>query len=101
MAIHNRTPGIFFTFAETKKASAHQDARTLERIGEPRDPTRQRLIRSTRYGVPKAHHGDVEQLPPSWEKLKQSANEAKSWLDLTLYRRVRLEYKNAPDRKAN
>src|SRR4030095_2541396 len=35
------------------------------------------------YGVPKAHYGDATQLPPSWEKLKQSARIAKSWLDLT------------------
>ena len=35
------------------------------------------------YGVPKAHYRDSEQLPPSWEKLKQSAREAKSWLDRT------------------
>jgi phosphate starvation-inducible protein PhoH len=35
------------------------------------------------YGVPKAHYKDSDQLPPSWEKLKRSAEEAKDWLELT------------------
>ena len=34
------------------------------------------------YGVPKAHYTDTEGLPPSWDKLKKTAEEARSWLDL-------------------
>ena len=34
------------------------------------------------YGVPKAQHTELERLPPSWDKLKKSAEEAKTWLDL-------------------
>ena len=33
------------------------------------------------YGVPRLGGNDAEQLPPSWEKLKRMAEEAKSWLD--------------------
>lgn len=81
VAMHNRTPGIFFTFAETKKELR---IKTLARLSglENREVRRGSAYLLHWYGVPKAHHGDVEQLPPSWEKLKQSANEAKSWLDL-------------------
>jgi replicative DNA helicase len=34
------------------------------------------------YGVPKAHYTDAEGLPPSWDKLKKTAEAAQSWLDL-------------------
>src|SRR4030095_15486905 len=34
------------------------------------------------YGMPKAQHTELERLPPSWDKLKKSAEEAKTWLDL-------------------
>ena len=81
VAIHNRTPGIFFTFAETKKELR---IKTLARLSglENREIRRGSAYLLHWYGVPKAHHRDVKQLPPSWEKLKQSAKEAKSWLDL-------------------
>jgi len=32
--------------------------------------------------VPNAQHAELERLPPSWDKLKKSAEEAKTWLDL-------------------
>jgi hypothetical protein len=34
------------------------------------------------YGVPKAQHTALERLPPGWDKLKKSAEDAKTWLDL-------------------
>ncbi|MBI2998627.1 MAG: hypothetical protein HYY46_09270, partial [Deltaproteobacteria bacterium] len=35
-----------------------------------------------RYGVPKKRGYSPEQMPPSWEKVKEVAEEAKGWLDL-------------------
>ena len=35
------------------------------------------------YGVPRFGNVDVGQLSPSWEKFRRSAEEARSWLDLT------------------
>ena len=32
--------------------------------------------------MPKAQHIELERLPPSWDKLKKAAEEAKTWLDL-------------------
>ena len=32
--------------------------------------------------MPKAQHTELERLPPSWDKLKKAAEEAKTWLDL-------------------
>jgi len=33
------------------------------------------------YGVPRLAGNEAERLPPSWEKLKRIAEEAKTWLD--------------------
>jgi replicative DNA helicase len=82
VAVHNNVPGVFFTLAETSKELR---IKTLARLSglESREIRRGSAYLLHWYGVPKAHYGDSEQLPPSWEKLKQSAREAKRWLDLT------------------
>ena len=82
VAMHNGVAGVFFTLAETAKELR---IKTLARLSglESREIRRGSAYLLHWYGVPKAHYGDFEQLPPSWEKLKQSAREAKSWLDLT------------------
>jgi len=82
LAVHNNVPGVFFTLTETSKELR---IKTLTRLSglESREIRRGSAYLLHWYGVPKAHYGDFEQLPPSWEKLKQSAREAKSWLDLT------------------
>ena len=80
--MRNRVAGIFFTFAESKKDLR---IRTLARLSglENRAIRRGSAFLLHWYGVPKAHYKDSDQLPPSWEKLKRSAEEAKDWLELT------------------
>ena len=82
VALHNNVSGVFFTLAE---ASKELRIKTLARLSglESREIRRGSAYLLHWYGVPKAHYRDSEQLPPSWEKLKQSAREAKSWLDRT------------------
>ncbi len=82
VAMHNRAPGIFFTFAESKEELR---VRTLARLSglENRAIRRGSAFLLHWYGVPKAHHKESDQIPPSWEKLKRTAEEAKEWLELT------------------
>jgi replicative DNA helicase len=81
VARQNSVPGIFFSFADSEEELR---IRTLARLSgiENREIRRGSAYLLHWYGVPKAHHTDVEGLPPSWEKLKSSAEEAKAWLDL-------------------
>jgi replicative DNA helicase len=82
VVMHNNVPGVFLTLAETSKELR---IKTLARLSglESREIRRGSAYLLHWYGVPKAHHGDANELPPSWEKLKQTAREAKSWLDRT------------------
>ena len=82
IAMRNSVPGVFFSFAEKRKELR---IKTLARLSglESREIRRGSAYLLHWYGVPKAHYGNTAQLPPSWEKLKQLAREAKSWLDLT------------------
>jgi replicative DNA helicase len=77
----NAVPGVFFSFAECKKELR---IKTLARLSgiENREIRRGSVYLLHWYGMPKAQHTDLERLPPSWDKLKKSAEEAKSWLDL-------------------
>jgi replicative DNA helicase len=82
VVLHNGVPAVFFSFSETAKELR---IKTLARLSglESREIRRGSAYLLHWYGVPKAHYGVAEQLPPSWEKLKQATREAKSWLDLT------------------
>lgn len=82
VVLHNRVPGVFFTFVENRKELR---IRTLARLSglESREIRRGSAYLLHWYGVPKAHYGDPAELPPSWERLKRLAHEAKGWLDLT------------------
>jgi len=82
VAMHNAVPGVFFSLAETVKELR---IKTLARLSglESREIQRGSAYLLHWYGVPKAHYGDPNELPPSWDKLKQSAREAKRWLDRT------------------
>jgi len=82
VAMHNRVAGIFFTFAESKNELR---IRTLARLSglENRAIRRGSAFLLHWYGVPKAHYKESDQIPPSWEKLKRTAEEAKEWLELT------------------
>jgi replicative DNA helicase len=82
VAMHNLVPAIFFTFSEGKKELR---IRTLARLSglENREIRRGSAYLLHWYGVPKRHDSELDRLPPSWEKLKTAAAEAKSWLDLT------------------
>ena len=81
VAKHNRVPGVFFSFAERKKELR---IKTLARLSgiENKEIRRGSAYLLHWYGVPKAQHTALERLPPSWDKLKKSAEEAKTWLDL-------------------
>ena len=83
IAMHNRVTGIFFSFAETKKELRIKNARALERAGSTRDPSRQRLSAALVRCAAISAAVKLSDLPPSWEKLKRSAEDAKSWLDLS------------------
>ena len=81
VARHNTVPGVFFSFAERKKELR---IKTLARLSgiENKEIRRGRAYLLHWYGVPKAQHTDLEHLPPSWDKLTKSAEEAKTWLNL-------------------
>lgn len=81
VAEHNTVPGVFFSFAERKKELR---IKTLARLSgiENKEIRRGSAYLLHWYGVPKAQHTELERLPPSWDKLKKSAEEAKTWLDL-------------------
>jgi len=81
VAKHNSVPGVFFSFAERKKELR---IKTLARLSviENKEIRRGSAYLLHWYGVPKAQHTELERLPPSWDKLKKSAEEAKTWLDL-------------------
>lgn len=79
VADRNSVPVLFFTFTERK-----QDLRikTLARLSglENREILRGRSFILHSYGVPKSHWTDAEMLPPSWQKLRAAAEEARTWL---------------------
>jgi replicative DNA helicase len=81
VAKHNTVPGVFFSFAERKKELR---IKTLARLSgiENKEIRRGSAYLLHWYGVPKAQHTALERLPPSWDKLKKSAEEARTWLDL-------------------
>jgi replicative DNA helicase len=81
VAMHNTVPGVFFSFAERAKELR---IKTLARLAEieNREIRRGRAYLLHWYGVPKGQYTDAEHLPPSWDKIKKSAAEAKAWLDL-------------------
>ena len=77
---HNHQPGIFFTLSESL---SELRVKTLARLSgmENREIRRGSAYLLHWYGVPKAHHSSPGELPPSWEKVRRCAEEAKSWLD--------------------
>ena len=80
VAERNRAPAIFFSFAESKKELR---IKTLARLSglDHREIRRGSAYLLHWYGVPRLGGNNAEQLPPSWEKLKRMAEEAKVWLD--------------------
>jgi replicative DNA helicase len=82
VVLHNGVPSVFFSLSEAAKEIR---IKTLARLSglESREIRRGSAYLLHWYGAPKAHYGAADQLPPSWEKLKQTTREAKSWLDLT------------------
>jgi replicative DNA helicase len=82
VAMHNSVPGIFFSFAERKNDLR---IRTLARLShvENREIKRGSAYLLHWYGVPKAQHKEPDRLPPSWQKVRESAAQARPWLDLT------------------
>ncbi len=79
-AERNHATAIFFSFAESKKELR---IKTLARLSglDHREIRRGSAYLLHWYGVPRLGGNDAEQLPPSWEKLKRMAEEAKVWLD--------------------
>ncbi len=81
MAMHNRVPGAFFSFAETKQELR---IKTLARLSglDAREVCRGSAYLLHWYGVPRLATHETSELPPGWEKLRRAADEAKTWLDL-------------------
>jgi replicative DNA helicase len=81
VARHNARPGIFFSFSDNKNELR---IKTLARLCamENREIRRGSAYLLHWYGMPKAHHASADQLAPSWEKLRRTAEDARSWLDL-------------------
>lgn len=81
IALRNSVPALFFAFAEKKDDVR---IRTLARLSglETRDIRRGAGYLLHAYGAPKRQSDDPEQLPVSWEKLRATAEQAKSWLDM-------------------
>ena len=80
VAERNHAPTIFFSFAESK---TELRIRTLARLSglDNREIRRGSAYLLHWYGVPRLGGTDAERLPPSWEKLRRMAEEAKHWLD--------------------
>jgi replicative DNA helicase len=78
VAMLNAAPGIFLSFTEN---SDELRIRTLSRLSglEKREIRRGSAYLLHWYGVPKTQHTDSP--PPSWEKLKKSAEDARGWLE--------------------
>jgi replicative DNA helicase len=81
VALHNRVPGAFFSFAETRQELR---IKTLARLSglDSREIRRGSAYLLHWYGVPRLASNQTSELPPGWEKLRRAAEEAKSWLDL-------------------
>ena len=79
--MRNGVRGMFFSFAESQKELR---IRTLARLSglENRAIRRGSAYLLHWYGVPRLASSAAGQLPPGWEKLKRTAEEAKSWLEL-------------------
>ena len=79
IVMRNSVPGIFFSFTESKKELR---IKTLSRLSgiESREIRRGSAYLLHWYGAPK-RSADAEDLPPSWEKVKKSAEAARTWLD--------------------
>jgi replicative DNA helicase len=78
--VRNSVVGIFFTFAEKKDELR---IRTLARLSEleTSEIRRGSAFLLHWYGVPKRSSAETDRLPPSWEKLKRAAEDARSWLE--------------------
>jgi replicative DNA helicase len=81
VAMHNGVGGMYFSFADTRKELR---VKTMARLSglDQREIRRGSAFLLHWYGVPRLAGGEAADLPPSWEKLKRAAEEAKSWLDL-------------------
>lgn len=80
VALHNAVPGIYFTFTESKNELRIKTLARLSEI-ENREIRRGSAYLLHWYGVPRLGGEQASQLSASWEKLRRSAEEAKSWLD--------------------
>ncbi len=80
VVMRHSVPGIFFSFAESKKDLR---IKTLARLSgvENREIRRGSAYLLHWYGMPK-RSAETAELPPGWEKLKKTAEEARHWLDL-------------------
>lgn len=80
VALQNHVAGIFFSFAETRQELR---IRTLARLSglDQREIRRGSSYLLHWYGVPRLPASEPKDLPPSWNKLKRAAENAKYWLD--------------------
>jgi replicative DNA helicase len=79
VAWRNNAAGIYFTFVESKKELR---IKTLARLSgiESKEIRRGSAYLLHWYGVPRLSGTEAEQLSPSWERVRLSAENARSWL---------------------
>jgi replicative DNA helicase len=77
----NHAPVVLFSFEESKHELR---IKTLARLSglDTREIRRGSAYLLHWYGVPRLGAGEASQLSPSWEKVRRSAEEAQSWLNL-------------------
>jgi replicative DNA helicase len=80
VVMRNDALGVYFTFHESKKELR---IKTLARLSgiESKEIRRGSAYLLHWYGVPRLTGTETEQLSPSWERVRLSAENARSWLD--------------------
>jgi replicative DNA helicase len=80
VVMRNDAVGVFISFAESKKELR---IKTLARLSgiENKEIRRGSAYLLHWYGVPRLAGAEVDQLSPSWERVRLAAENARSWLD--------------------
>lgn len=80
MVQFNAASGAFFSFSETKKELRIRTLARLSRM-DSREIRRGSAFLLHWYGVPRLRGEELEEVSPSWDRVKLAAEQAKSWLD--------------------
>jgi len=80
IAMRNNAAGAFFSFTEAKKELRIKTLARLSNV-DSREIRRGSAYLLHWYGVPRLRGNELDDISPSWEKLKRAAEQAQSWLD--------------------